>query len=114
MRPESSLLSGLCRSHHITSLPLTRRPHAFPLTLDTESTGNSSSGGGSNRALRPRYRRLLPNEDPEGVVCSIVVMEYCDGGTLRQALRRGMFHRQLAAGEVGVDLCAILEVRRAL
>jgi hypothetical protein len=38
-------------------------------------------------------------------------MEYCDGGTLRHALKRGIFHRRLPSGEVGVDLCALLEVR---
>jgi serine/threonine protein kinase len=93
--------------HAATWHPCTRGHLLFPFS-DIEINGNSSSG--SARGLRPCYRRLLLGEDPEGVVCSIIVMEYCDGGTLRQALKRGLFHRQLATGEVGVDLCAILEV----
>ena len=38
-------------------------------------TGTGTGGGGDSLrgALRPKYRRLLPGEDPEGCVCSIVV-----------------------------------------
>ncbi|GBF87377.1 hypothetical protein Rsub_00088 [Raphidocelis subcapitata] len=84
-------------------------------TADKDSAGTTSSSGpatlgGSGHVLRPRYRRLLPGEDHEGAICSIVVMEYCDAGTLRGALRRGVFHRCLPGGEVGVDLAAVLEV----
>ncbi|GBF94658.1 hypothetical protein Rsub_07394 [Raphidocelis subcapitata] len=66
------------------------------------------------RLRAPRYRRLLPFEDPEETAtCNIIVMEYCDLGTLRVVTQRGLFHRRLSPGPhaaVGVDLAALLEV----
>jgi serine/threonine protein kinase len=64
----------------------------------------------SATALRARFRRLLPGEEPEGPVCSVVAMEYCDRGTLRDAVKRGVFHRPLLNGALGVDLAAVLGV----
>jgi hypothetical protein len=39
-------------------------------------------------------------------------MEYCDKGTLQAAIRGGRFHRALAGGVIGVDLGAIVAVRK--
>jgi len=36
--------------------------------------------------------------------------QYCDRGTLRDALKGGMFHRRLPGGAIGVDLSAAVEV----
>lgn len=40
-----------------------------------------------------------------------VVMEYCDKGSLRHAMKRGVFHKRLGSTSVAVDLCAIVQVR---
>ena len=45
--------------------------------------------------------------------CNIVVMEYCDKGSLRHAIKRGVFHKRLSSTSVAVDLCAIVQVRTA-
>jgi hypothetical protein len=37
-------------------------------------------------------------------------MEYCDKGSLRHALKRGVFHKRLGNTSVAVDLCAIVQV----
>ncbi|GBF94659.1 hypothetical protein Rsub_07395 [Raphidocelis subcapitata] len=75
---------------------------------------NSQTASGSVHGIGPRYRRLLPFEDPEETAtCNIIVMEYCDLGTLRVVTQRGLFHRRLSPGPhaaVGVDLAALLEV----
>jgi hypothetical protein len=39
-----------------------------------------------------------------------VVMEYCDKGSLRHAMKRGVFHKRLGSTSVAVDLCAIVQV----
>ena len=57
-----------------------------------------------------RFRRLHPDEDKSLATCNIVVMEYCDKGSLRQALKRGVFHKRLGSTSVAVDLCAIVQV----
>jgi hypothetical protein len=38
-------------------------------------------------------------------------MEYCDKGSLRHAMKRGVFHKRLGSTSVAVDLCAIVQVR---
>ena len=40
-------------------------------------------------------------------------MEYCDKGSLRHALKRGVFHKRLGNTSVAVDLCAIVQARWA-
>jgi len=57
-----------------------------------------------------RFRRLQPDEDRSLATCNVVVMEYCDCGSLRHALKRSAFHRRLGAASVAVDLCAIVQV----
>lgn len=57
-----------------------------------------------------RFRRLHPDEDKSLATCNIVVMEFCDRGSLRQALKRGVFHKRLGSTSVAVDLCAIVQV----
>jgi hypothetical protein len=37
-------------------------------------------------------------------------MEYCDKGSLRHAMKRGVFHKRLGSTSVAVDLCAIVQV----
>ncbi|KAI8466889.1 MAG: hypothetical protein J3K34DRAFT_460676 [Monoraphidium minutum] len=75
---------------------------------DNESMSASLSG--STGCMRPRYRKLLPGEEDGGPVCSIVVMEYCEHGSLRDAIKRGAFHRQMAGGMLGVDVRTVVEV----
>jgi serine/threonine protein kinase len=81
-------------------------------TTTTDSAGLPAPGAAiaPSTALRASFRCLRPGEEPEGPVCSAVVMEYCDCGSLRDALKRGVFHRRLPSGTVGVDLAAVLSV----
>ena len=37
--------------------------------------------------------------------------EYCDRGTLRDAVSAGLFHTRLEGGAIGVDLAAVVDVR---
>lgn len=75
---------------------------------DNDSVSFSSGGSG---AIRPRYRKLLPGEEESAAaVCSIVVMEFCEHGTLRDAIKRGVFHRQMPGGMLGVDVRTVVEV----
>ncbi len=60
-----------------------------------------------------KFRRLQLEEDRSLATCNIVVMEYCDRGSLRQALKRGVFHKRIGSSSVAVDLCAIVSVRGA-
>ncbi|GBF90788.1 hypothetical protein Rsub_03089 [Raphidocelis subcapitata] len=73
-------------------------------------TGAAACGGGGLLARGPRFRHLLPGEESEAPVYNIICMEYADGGTLKDAIARGAFHRRLPSGAVGVDLAAVLEV----
>jgi hypothetical protein len=59
-----------------------------------------------------RFRRLEPDEDRSLATCNIVVMEFCDKGSLRHAMKRGVFHKRLGSTSVAVDLCAIVQVGR--
>jgi hypothetical protein len=61
--------------------------------------------------INVRFRRLEPEEDRSLATCNIVVMEYCDKGSLRHAMKRGVFHKRLGSTSVAVDLCAIVQVR---
>lgn len=36
--------------------------------------------------------------------------QLCDRGTLRDAIRGGLFHARLPGGAIGVDLAAVVEV----
>ncbi|GBF87615.1 hypothetical protein Rsub_00326 [Raphidocelis subcapitata] len=56
----------------------------------------------------PRYRPALP--DDSGLTANVIVMEYCDMGTLRDAVRRGLFHVRLPGGVVAVDLLKVVKV----
>lgn len=60
----------------------------------------------------PRYRRLHAGEDAgDTPTYNIIVMEYCDRGTLGDAVRRArLFHRQLDNGSIGVDLTSVIDV----
>jgi hypothetical protein len=60
--------------------------------------------------INVRFRRLEPEEDRSLATCNIVVMEYCDKGSLRHAMKRGVFHKRLGSTSVAVDLCAIVQV----
>jgi hypothetical protein len=61
--------------------------------------------------VTPAAPLLQPEEDSSLATCNIVVMEYCDRGSLRQALKRGVFHKRIGSSSVAVDLCAIVSVR---
>ena len=60
--------------------------------------------------INVRFRRLRPDENKSLATCNIVVMEYCDKGSLRHAMKRGVFHKRLGNTSVAVDLCAIVQV----
>eukprot|EP00775_Hariotina_reticulata_P012135 gene12135-12273_t len=59
--------------------------------------------------INVRFRRLEPEEDRSLATCNIVVMEFCDKGSLRHAMKRGVFHKRLGSTSVAVDLCAIVQ-----
>ncbi|KIZ05851.1 putative serine/threonine-protein kinase pats1 [Monoraphidium neglectum] len=63
-------------------------------------------------AAPPRYRRALPGEElgEDARTYNIVVMEYCDRGTLKAAVQAGVFHQPLEGGAIGVDLAAVVSV----
>ncbi|KAI8469616.1 MAG: hypothetical protein J3K34DRAFT_521983 [Monoraphidium minutum] len=77
-----------------------------------DSAASCPSLRGSAAGGRTRYRRALPGEDLDSgaAASNIIVMEFCDRGTLRDAVEAGMFHRRLAGGAVGVDLGVVLDV----
>ena len=57
-------------------------------SLNSSSGGGGGGGSGPPAAMRPRFRRLFPGEDPEGTVCNIVVMVrfHCIGGVVAVAV----------------------------
>jgi tRNA A-37 threonylcarbamoyl transferase component Bud32 len=56
-----------------------------------------------------RFRRLQPDEDDNNIAtCNVMVMEYCDRGNLRNAIRRGVFHRTLKNNDLAVDMYGII------
>ncbi|KAI8471571.1 MAG: kinase-like domain-containing protein [Monoraphidium minutum] len=83
------------------------------------------SDAGAAPAAAPvlRLRSLFPNEAPEGAMtCDVLIMEFCDQGTLKDALARGALLRApgaaaappcgavpAAAEEVLIDVAAALE-----
>eukprot|EP00878_Enallax_costatus_P007727 GHUV01008088.1.p1 GENE.GHUV01008088.1~~GHUV01008088.1.p1 ORF type:complete len:865 (+),score=285.58 GHUV01008088.1:142-2736(+) len=74
---------------------------------DAGTTPNASQPEGR---INVRFRRLEPEEDRSLATCNIVVMEFCDKGSLRHAMKRGVFHKRLGSTSVAVDLCAIVQV----
>jgi len=38
-------------------------------------------------------------------------MQYCDMGTLRDAVKRGLFHVQISKNVIAVDLLKVIKVR---
>ena len=72
------------------------------------------SGSTLGSGINVRFRRLRSEENNSLATCNILVMEYCDKGSLRQAMRRGMFHKQVGGGNLAVDLCAIAQVSRGV
>lgn len=60
--------------------------------------------------INVRFRRLQADEEKSIATCNIVVMEFCDKGSLRYAMKRGAFHKRLGNTSVAVDLCAIVLV----
>ncbi|KIZ04317.1 putative serine/threonine-protein kinase roco8 [Monoraphidium neglectum] len=69
----------------------------------------SACGAAAAAGCGPRYRRVLPGE-AVGETYNILVMEYCDGGTLSAAMKTGRWHRILEGGEVAVDVVAVVGV----
>lgn len=74
----------------------------------TNMVEQPAAGDGSQQGVC--FRRLAPHEPPCGS-CSVLVMDYCEKGTLRQAVQRCMFHRKLGPSSVAVDVVTITEVR---
>eukprot|EP00775_Hariotina_reticulata_P006073 gene6073-6312_t len=101
------------------------------------SRGAPSSGGPSPpgaagpvspnviRTVAPsllKYRPVQPEDDENVITCNIVIMEYCDRGNLRTALKTGLMH-QLAHDAEGrphvvpnlrVLLTILLDIARSL
>ncbi|KIY95882.1 Mitogen-activated protein kinase kinase kinase 11 [Monoraphidium neglectum] len=61
---------------------------------------------------RSRYRKLQPDEEPgeEVTPCNILVMEYCDQGTLRDVVKGGAFRAPPVDGRAAMDLAPVLEI----
>ncbi|GBF88715.1 hypothetical protein Rsub_01614 [Raphidocelis subcapitata] len=68
---------------------------------------------GSSMSL-PRFRRALTQDANHAASCSLIVMEYMDGGTLRQALKRGTFHRRVGPNSMAVDLTSCVTALREI
>eukprot|EP00882_Tetradesmus_deserticola_P006128 GHRQ01006451.1.p2 GENE.GHRQ01006451.1~~GHRQ01006451.1.p2 ORF type:complete len:393 (+),score=223.93 GHRQ01006451.1:28-1179(+) len=75
-----------------------------------EDAGTTPNAMQPEGRINVRFRRLEPEEDRSLATCNIVVMEYCDKGSLRHAMKRGVFHKRLGTTSVAVDLCAIVQV----
>lgn len=56
-----------------------------------------------------RIRRLAGDEQNHGT-SNVMVMEYCDKGNLRQAIRGGVFHKVLRNRDLVVDMSALTYV----
>lgn len=69
-----------------------------------------ASGLDLTGALLPRYRPAAPLEEGHAALCNVIIMEYCDRGTLRAAVRQGLFRRRMADFTAAVDLVALLKV----
>lgn len=57
-----------------------------------------------------RYRKLMPQDAGTLATCNMLVMEFCEMGSMRQAMKRGVFHKRMSNNKVAVDLCSILNV----
>lgn len=121
-------LTSLCCSSsdftaHLSPLQLVggqlQRISCAGLKADYSNTLHAPPGTTPNAAqpegrINVRFRRLEPEEDRSLATCNIVVMEFCDKGSLRHAMKRGVFHKRLGSTSVAVDLCAIVQVSRLL
>ncbi|KIY94397.1 Mitogen-activated protein kinase kinase kinase 9 [Monoraphidium neglectum] len=77
-------------------------------TTDNHFGGRSASFTGG---VKTHYRRLRPEEDPdEAVTHNIIVMEPCDRGTLRDAIKGGLLHQSLPDGAIGIKLAPAAEL----
>lgn len=61
-------------------------------------------------ASLPQYRAALPGEDVGAAVVNMIVMEYCDMGTLREAIKRGALHHKVSPSQAAVDLDKVVRV----
>jgi len=79
---------------------------------DAGGSGSADSSYRNGSSVSARYRHLSPDEEPDedAATCNILVMEYCDRGTLRDAVKGGSFHSMLPNGAIGVDVAAVVEV----
>jgi hypothetical protein len=97
-------------------LPEGISPASSLIGVERQHSGTSSSLLGSLNipAVLPlRYRHLVPGDEEAGVTpCCLMVMELCDGGSLRKALAAGLVHRPSSTreGAVAVDMWALLQV----
>ncbi|GBG00219.1 hypothetical protein Rsub_12704 [Raphidocelis subcapitata] len=106
---EMAVLSSLGQHPNVVAV--------YSCLTDMAVTGGSGGGGGDDcgaaarPASPPRFRRALPDEELDAPTFNIVVMEFCDGGSLGDAVRRlRVFHRQLDNGAVGVDAARAVQV----
>ncbi|KIZ07069.1 Proto-oncogene tyrosine-protein kinase LCK [Monoraphidium neglectum] len=64
----------------------------------------------SGSAALPHYRAAQPGEDPGLAVCNMIIMELCDLGTLREAIKRGVLHQRVSQSMAAVDLDKVVRV----
>jgi hypothetical protein len=64
----------------------------------------------SRNSANNRVSFSLENIAKHTSTCNIMVMEYCDRGNLRQAIRKGVFHRLLIDQSIGIDMFLITQV----
>jgi hypothetical protein len=108
----STAVSPICTgrsSNVLTGQPRHATPPQVFCALPDMALVRYYDGSGKQRL---KLSRLLPGEEPpeHGSPCSVLVMELCERGTLRQALRSGAFHQQAEGGGTVVDYLAVTEV----
>jgi hypothetical protein len=85
---------------------------AVLLHLNNTLTGCRESSAPTPSSIR--YRRLRAGEcddEFESVTtCNLIVMELCRMGNLRQALNKGLLHKQVAPGRLTVRMELLLLV----
>lgn len=80
-----------------------------------DGSGSYAASGSmmSNSSCSLRYRRLQPDQDTDDIMtCNLLVMEYCDRGTLRDVISSGALHPGTngGAGPAFVDVVSCVEV----
>lgn len=97
------------RSHTKPSADTPPLPLSLPSPL-SPTPGSIPGPSNPTSQISLRFRQLQPGEDTNLATCSVMIMELCDRGNLRQAIRRGLCHKRLAGNSVAVDLTTVVQV----